>query len=98
MVRKQGGLIHANFAANENVVDRCLEQIKIVEPDSLADKLYHITIKAAAYAEFIMDGFEYTTDGLGNFSSIALGGTNTAEIHEVKFKQPASDCVICFIY
>ena len=74
MVRKQGGLIHQNFAANENVVERCLAQIKKVEPNSRADKLYHITIKTAAYTEFLMDGFEYTTDGLGNFSSIALGG------------------------
>lgn len=98
MVRKQGGLLHANFAANENVVDRCLAAVRKVEPSSLADKLYHITIKSAAYTEFLMDGFEYTTDGLGNFSSIALGGTNTAEIHEVKFKKPVSDCVICFIY
>ena len=55
-------------------------------------------MKTAAYTEFIMDGFEYTTDGLGNFSSIALGGTNTAEIKEVKFKKPVSDCIICFIY
>lgn len=98
MVRKQGGLIHQNFAANENVVDRCLAQIKKVEPSSRADKLYHITMKTAAYTEFFMDGFEYTTDGLGNFSSIALGGTNTAEIKEVKFKKPVSDCIICFIY
>jgi len=49
MVRKQGGLIHQNFAANENVVDRCLAQIKKVEPSSRADKLYHITMKTAAY-------------------------------------------------
>ena len=94
MVRKQGGLLHANFAANENVVERCLAEVKKVEPSSLADKLYHITIKAAAYTEFFMDGFEYTTDGL----SIALGGTNTAEIREVKFKTPVNDCIICFIY
>ena len=59
MVRKQGGLIHQNFAANENVVDRCLAQIKKVEPSSRADKLYHITMKTAAYTEFLMDGFEY---------------------------------------
>ena len=85
MVRKQGGLLHANFAANENVVERCLAEVKKVEPSSLADKLYHITI-------------EFTTDGLGNFSSIALGGTNTAEIREVKFKTPVNDCIICFIY
>lgn len=98
MVRKQGGLIHQNFAANENVVDRCLAEIKRVEPSSLADKLYHITIKTAAYTEFLMDGFEFTTDGLGNFSSIALGGTNTAEIRDVKFKTPVNDCIICFIY
>ena len=94
MVRKQGGLIHQNFLANENVVERCLAEIKKVEPSSRADKLYHITMKTAAY----MDGFEYTTDGLVNFSSIALGGTNTAEIKEVKFKKPVSDCIICFIY
>ena len=56
MVRKQGGLIHQNFAANENVVDRCLAQIKKVEPSSRADKLYHITMKTAAYTEFFMDG------------------------------------------
>ena len=84
MVRKQGGLLHANFAANENVVERCLAEVKKVEPSSLADKLYHITIKAAAYTEFFMDGFEYTT--------------NTAEIRNVKFKKPVNDCIICFIY
>ena len=54
MVRKQGGLIHQNFAANENVVDRCLAQVKKVEPTSRADKLYHITMKTAAYTEFLM--------------------------------------------
>ena len=75
-----------------------MAEVKKVEPSSLADKLYHITIKAAAYTEFFMDGFEYTTDGLGNFSSIALGGTNTAEIRNVKFKKPVNDCIICFIY
>ena len=87
MVRKQGGLLHANFAANENVVERCLAEVKKVEPSSLADKLYHITIKTAAYTEFLMDGFEFT-----------LGGTNTAEIREVKFKTSVNDCIICFIY
>lgn len=98
MVRKQGGLLNVSFLANENVVERCLEKVKEVDPRSRADKLYHITIKADAYAEFVMDGFEYTTDGLGNFSSIALGGTNTAEIYDVRFKKPVSKCVICFIY
>ena len=37
MVRKQGGLLHANFAANENVVDRCLAAVRKVEPSSLAE-------------------------------------------------------------
>lgn len=98
MVRKQGGLLNVSFLANENVVERCLEKVKEVDPHSRADKLYHITIKTDAYTEFIMDGFEYTTDGLGNFSSIALGGTNTAEIYDVHFKKPVNKCVICFIY
>ena len=48
MVRKQGGLLDVSFAANENVVDRCLAKVKEVEPKSLADKLYHVTIKAEA--------------------------------------------------
>ena len=43
MVRKQGGLLDVSFAANENVVDRCLAKVKEVEPKSLADKLYHVT-------------------------------------------------------
>lgn len=98
MVRKQGGLLNVTFLANENVVDRCLQKVREVEPDSLADKLYHITIKTGAYVEFVMDGFEYTTDGAGNFSSIALGNMKTAEIHDVHFKKPTDKCVICFIY
>ena len=98
MVRKQGGLLDVSFAANENVVDRCLAKVKEVEPKSLADKLYHVTIKAEAYTKFTMDGFDYTTDGAGNFSSIALGGTNTAEIRDLRFKKQVTKCVVCFIY
>lgn len=98
MVRKQGGLLNVSFLANENVVEKCLAKIREVEPTSQADKLYHITIKTAAYTEFIMDGYEYTTDGAGNFSSIALGSTNTAEIRDVRFKKPTGKCVVCFIY
>lgn len=98
MVRKQGGLVNVSFLANENVVDKCLAKVREVDPKSRADKLYHITIKAEAYTEFTMDGFDYITDGLGNFSSMALGGTNTVEIRNVRFKKPASKCVICFAY
>lgn len=98
MVRKQGGLVNVSFLANENVVDKCLAKVREVDPKSRADKLYHITIKAEAYTEFTMDGFDYITDGLGNFSSMALGCTNTVEIRNVRFKKPASKCVICFAY
>ena len=98
MVRKQGGLLNASFLANENVVEKCIEKIKEVEPDSLADKLYHITLKTTPYTEFWMDGFEFTTDEMGNFSSTAFGGTNTAEIRNVRFKKPINKCVVCFVY
>ncbi len=98
MVRKQGGLLNVTFLANENVVERCIAKIREVEPASLADKLYHITIKTTPYTEFFMDGFEFTTDELGNFSSTAFGGTNTAEIRDVHFKKPTSKCVVCFVY
>lgn len=98
MVRKQGGLLDVSFAPDENVVDRCLEKVREVHPESLADKLYHVTIKTEAYTKFTMDGFDYTTDGAGNFSSIALGGTNTAEIRDLRFKEPVTKCVVCFIY
>lgn len=98
MVRKQGGLVDASFAPNENVVDRCIAKVKEVDPTSLADKLYHVTIKAEAYTRFTMDGFDYITDGAGNFSSIALGGTNTAEIRDLRFKKAVAKCVVCFIY
>lgn len=98
MVRKQGGLLNVSFLANEDVVEKCLDKIREVDPTSLADKLYHITIKTDAYTEFVMDGFEFTTDQMGNFSSIALGNTNTAEIHELRFKKPVNRCVVCFVY
>lgn len=98
MVRKQGGLCNVSFAANENIVEKCLEKVKEIDPKSRADKLYHITIKADAYTEFTMDGFQFTTDELGNFSSIMLGGTNTAEIRDVRFIKPIQKCVICFVY
>lgn len=98
MVRKQGSLLNVSFLANENVVERCLEKVRENDPKSLADKLYHITIKTDAYTEFVMDKFEYTTDGAGNFSSPAFGGTNTIEIFDVRFKKPVNKCVICFIY
>ena len=99
MVRKQGGLI-TTFKAGENVVDRCIEKVREVEPDSLADKLLHITIKTPkAYVRFKMDGFDFTTDGNGNFASIAIAGVTTPEIHEVKFNEDMTDdVVICFIY
>ncbi len=98
MVRKQGGLLDVSFASNENVVERCLAKVKEVDPTSLADKLYHITIKTEAYTKFTMDGFDYTTDEFGNFSSIVLGGTNTAEIRDFRFKTSVTKCVVCFIY
>jgi hypothetical protein len=98
MVRKQGGLINS-FAANENVVARCLNKIKEVEPTSLADRLFHITLKTEeAYTRFTMDGFEYTTDVNGNFSSIAIAGATTPEIYDLRFTKAVENCVVCFIY
>lgn len=97
MVRKQGGLI-ASCRAGENVIEKCLTEIKRVEPDSLADKLFHITIKTEAYARFYMDGFEYTTDGYGNFSSLCVSVMTTPEIRELKFQKDISECVLCFVY
>lgn len=97
MVRKQGGLI-TGFQANENVVDKCLEKVREIDPTSLADKLLHITIKTDAYTKFKMDGFDYTTDGNGNFSSIAIAGMTTPEIYDLRFQTDVTDCVICFIY
>ena len=97
MVRKQGGLI-ASCRAGENVIEKCLTEIKRVEPDSLADKLFHITMKTEAYARFYMDGFEYTTDGYGNFSSLCISVMTTPEIRELKFQKDVSECVLCFVY
>lgn len=97
MVRKQGGLI-GSIKAGENVVEKCLAKIKEVEPASLADKLFHITIKADAYAKFYMDGFEYTTDGNGNFASLCVSVMKTPEIREIIFQRDIDDCVLCFVY
>lgn len=97
MVRKQGGLI-TDVWANENVVEKCLAEVRRVDPDSLADKLLHITIKTDAYTRFFMDGFEYTTDGNGNFSSLCVACMTTPEIHEVVFQEDVSECVLCFVY
>lgn len=97
MVRKQGGLI-TDIQANENVVDKCLAEVRRVEPTSLADKLFHITIKADAYKKFTMNGFTFTTDGNGNFSSIAIGGSTTPEILDLRFESAIDECVLCFIY
>ena len=97
MVRKQGGLI-TEIKAHENVVDKCLSEVKKIDPDSLADKLFHITIKADAYSIFTMNGFTYTTDGNGNFSSIAIAGNTTPEITDLRFENDLDECVLCFIY
>lgn len=97
MVRKQGGLI-TGIQANENVVEKCLAEVRRVDHDSLADKLFHITIKADAYAKFTMNGFTYTTDGNGNFSSIAIAGQTTPEITDLRFERNINECVLCFIY
>ena len=97
MVRKQGGLI-ASVQANENVVDKCLQEVHRVEPTSLADKLFHITIKTGAYQKFIMNGFTYTTDGNGNFTSLAIAGHTTPEIYDLRFESNQDECVFCFIY
>ena len=99
MVRKQGCVIDT-FVKNDNVVDRLVQEIRKCDPTSLADKVFHVTIKTPnAYTKFIMDGFTFTTDGNGNFASIALEGTKTPEVHELRFlaDQP-EECVICFIY
>lgn len=98
MVRKQGGLVGQTFSANENVVDRCIAEIRRVDPNSLADKLLHITIKAKAYARFTMNGYNFITDGNGNFSSIAIADMTTPEIFDVRFLESVTNCVICFIY
>ena len=97
MVRKQGGLI-TSVTAGENVVEKCLAKVREVEPDSLADKLLHITIKADAYMKFKMDGFDYTTDGNGNFSSLCVAVMKTPEIYEIVFQKDISECVLCFVY
>lgn len=97
MVRKQGGLI-TGIQANENVVEKCLAEVRRVEPNSLADKLFHITIKADAYKKFTMNGFTYTTDGNGNFASIAIAGHTTPEITDLRFESNIDECVLCFIY
>ena len=97
MVRKQGGLI-GSFKADENVVEKCIARIKEVDPTSLADKLFHITIKAEAYARFYMDGFEYTTDGFGNFTSLCVSVMTTPEIRELYFQKDVGECVVCFVY
>lgn len=97
MVRKQGGLI-CSCAAGENVVEKCLARVKEVEPDSLADKLFHITIKTDAYVRFYMDGYEFTTDGYGNFSSLCVAVMTTPEIKELVFQQDVTECVLCFVY
>lgn len=97
MVRKQGGLI-TSIQANENVVDKCLQEVRRIEPTSLADKLFHITIKAGAYQKFTMNGFTYTTDGNGNFTSIAIAENTTPEITDLRFIDNVDECVLCFIY
>ena len=97
MVRKQGGLI-TGIQANENVVDKCLAEIHRIEPTSLADKLFHITIKTDAYKRFTMNGFTYTTDGNGNFTSIAIASRTTPEITDLRFESDLDECVLCFIY
>lgn len=97
MVRKQGGLI-VPCSAGENVVEKCLKRIKEVEPDSLADKLLHITIKTDPYKKFMMDGFEFTTDGLGNFSSLCIPNMVTPEIKSLYFKDDLEEVVLCFVY
>ena len=98
MVRKQGGMIET-FRANENVVERCIAKIREVDPDSMADKILQIILKTDAYAKFEMDGFDYITDGNGNFSSVAFSGTTTPEIRDLRFPSGTGrDCVVRFIY
>ncbi len=97
MVRKQGGVI-TKFKANENVIERCIKEIRYADPNSKADKLLHITIKTEAYKKFIMDGFNYMTDGNGNFSSIIMPGVTTPEIRELHFLDDVAQCIVCFVY
>lgn len=98
MVRKQGGLIET-FRANENVIERCVAKIKEVEPNSLADKILQIILKTEPYTKFEMDGFDYITDGNGNFSSVAFSGTTTPEIRDLRFPTgTGKDIVVRFIY
>lgn len=97
MVRKQGGLI-CSCKAGENLVDKCIARIKEVEPNSLADKLLHITMKTDAYTKFYMDGYEFTTDGNGNFASLCVAVMTTPEIREIILQKDVSECVLCFVY
>lgn len=97
MVRKQGGVI-TKFKANEDVLARCIEEIRYADPESKADKLYHVTIKTEAYKKFVMNGFNFITDGYGNFSTIVIPGTTTPEIRELYFVEDVAQCIICFVY
>lgn len=98
MVRKMGCVI-GTFTKEENVVNRCIQEIRKCDPTSLADKVFHITIKASAYAKFVMDGFTFTTDGNGNFATLVIEGSTTPEVHELYFLNDQPDeCVICFVY
>lgn len=97
MVRKQGGLI-GGHNVGENVIEKCINEIRRVDPVSKADKLLHITLKTEAYAVFVMDGYTFTTDGNGNFSSLVFSETNTPEIRELRFVNGVSNCIVCFMY
>lgn len=97
MIRKQGGLI-TNISAQENVVEKCIERIKKVDSSSLADKLFHITIKTEPSTKFTMDGFEYITDENGYFASLCFEGMTTPEIRNLQFQKDISECVLCFVY
>lgn len=97
MIRKQGGYI-GSIIAKENVVDKCTALIREKDPNSLANKLLHITIKTDPNTPFTMDGFDFITDSDGNFSSLAIAGTNTPEIHSIVFNDTIANAVLCFMY
>ena len=97
LVRKMGGIVD-NFTAGENAVDKCLEKIREVDPQSKADNLFYISIITEPLTVITINGFDFMADDNGKFTSIYSVDMDSPEIYSLAFADDVQNTSIAFTY
>lgn len=97
LVRKMGGIV-ADFAANENVVDKCIEKIREIDPKSQADNLFYVSIITEPLTIININGFDFMSDDNGKFTTIYSVDMDSPEIYTLSFNKDVANTSIAFTY